>query len=157
MAYMTKIVTFYFPVSENVIIFAVAFPRRKPRRAKRAGVTFMEWSVCLRSSLTNCKTSHNLQKNGQKMWQWVNAHGRCILYPATNCCIGAIVDYGILCGFVQGSIYHYVGFLHCPSRLLRASEKACSSWDGQGESHVSVLWRSIGILTKTYDTGILSL
>lgn len=76
------------------------------------------------------------------MWQWVNAHGRCILYPATNCCIGAIVDYGILCGFVQGSIYHYVGFLHCPSRLLRASEKACSSWDGQGESHVSVLWRS---------------
>ena len=30
------------------------------------------------------------------MWQWVNAHGRCILYPATNCCIGAIVDYGIL-------------------------------------------------------------
>ena len=37
-----KIFTFYFPVSENVIIFAVAFPRRKPRRAKRAGVTFME-------------------------------------------------------------------------------------------------------------------
>ena len=72
----------------------------------------------------------------------MNVHGRCILRPAATRCIDAVVSMVSYIAVVQESIYLYVGFLHCPSRLLRASEKACSSWDGQGESHVSVLWRS---------------
>lgn len=50
----------------------------------------------------------------------MNAHGRCILYPAANCRIYTVtLCYGIIYGIHIRKwifIYHSVGFLHCPSQ-----------------------------------------
>ena len=54
--------------------------RRKPERVEWVGATFMEKSVCLRSSATTRKLRNFT--NRSQMWQWVNAHGGCII----SCC-----------------------------------------------------------------------
>ena len=66
-----------------------------------------------------------------------------VLYPAANCrmhtitvCFGIVYDYMFVPGII---IYHNVGFLHCPSLSTKGNAKAFEWWDGQGESHVSVL------------------
>ena len=49
-------------------------------KGRGVGATFMEKSVCLRSSATTRKLRNFTNRSW--MWQWVNAHGGCII----SCC-----------------------------------------------------------------------
>ena len=53
----------------NNYYFCNCILSQKAQWAERVGVNFMEWSVYLRSSLTNCKLL-TITRNSQKMRQW---------------------------------------------------------------------------------------
>lgn len=76
----------------------------------------------------------------------MNAHGRCIIYPATNCCMHAItICFGIVYDymFVHGIIiYHSVGFLHCPSQQQGQCEGLRLGMDEAKSSLFSYIDRS---------------
>lgn len=82
-----------------------------------------------------------------------------VLYPAANSHIGTVVlGNGTMCGiFVCGMIiYHSVGFLHCPSHLLRAMRRPTSRGMGKRNPHAFFLYEYNITDVKQADIGVLS-
>ncbi len=72
------------------------------------------------------------------MWQWVNAHGRCIVYPAADVCIYTMVKAMVLYAEYPcvDSIYT-MAWAFCIVLLFCLGNAKAYDWEmGKEESHV---------------------